>query len=184
MSGRVLLGLVVLVVVVPSALADDVLYRYEADVLPYDESTGWVIADPCEPPCSESLEDGHFVLHWSEAYNMENYHFSMSQLPGHPLPTLWVEWRFRSNHPYSAVWYGCDGRFKVRYGIVSELLYMQGDAVFSFAGDLLVSGLALDEFHTCRFESLDGVNFRISVDGLVVMDRPDNHPTGSHYLQF
>ena len=41
-----------------AASADDTLYRYEGDVLPTDPSAGWIIADPCEPPYAESVENG------------------------------------------------------------------------------------------------------------------------------
>ena len=33
--------------------ADEVLYRYEGDVLPYDPAAGWIIANPCENQCSD-----------------------------------------------------------------------------------------------------------------------------------
>ena len=78
--------------------ADDVLYRYEADAFPYDESAGWIVADSCDPNrmCSERLEDGHFMLEWGDRSDIVNYHRSMPERPD----TLWVEWRFRSNWPY------------------------------------------------------------------------------------
>lgn len=69
------------------AWADDVLYRYEGDVLPYDESAGWSIANRCDPPCSEWLEDGHFVLRWPHANNLANYDYSIAE-PPEPPPRL------------------------------------------------------------------------------------------------
>ncbi len=53
----------ILIAVCGTALADEPLYRYEGNVLPYDPSAGW-LNGLCEDPCSESLEDGHFVLRW------------------------------------------------------------------------------------------------------------------------
>ena len=51
------------------ASADETLFRYEGNVLPYDESLPefdrWLIFNPCEEPCSASLEDGHFILRWT-----------------------------------------------------------------------------------------------------------------------
>ena len=64
-----------------SAIADETLYRYEGNVLPYDVSAGWEIFDPCEPPCSESVEDGHFVLHWTVANNFTNYTLEIGREP-------------------------------------------------------------------------------------------------------
>ena len=34
-------------------LADETLYRYEGDVVPYDISAGWEIFNPCEDLCSD-----------------------------------------------------------------------------------------------------------------------------------
>ena len=45
-----------------SAAADDLLHRYEGDVLPYAPGAGWVINRACEGGCSESLKDGHLVV--------------------------------------------------------------------------------------------------------------------------
>ena len=55
------------------ALADDTLYRYEGDVSPCDESTGWVCGNPCDPPCSDSVEDGHYVLRFAGGGDLANY---------------------------------------------------------------------------------------------------------------
>ena len=70
----------------PTAVADETLYRYEGDVLPYDESAGWLIADACEDECTESLEKGHFVLHWTEARDLVNNHYWIAQPPEEPPP--------------------------------------------------------------------------------------------------
>ncbi len=44
------------------ARADDLVYRYEGDVAPYDESAGWILSNPCDPPCIELPEKDRFVL--------------------------------------------------------------------------------------------------------------------------
>ncbi len=165
------------------ARADEVLYAYEGDVLPYDESAGWVVFNPCEEPCSDWIEDGHFVLHWSEPADLVNYDLSIVQSPQEPPPTLWVEWRFRSNHPLGPYIYGCDGSFTVDYDRVHDLLFMDGDAAISFDGGGVVYPLEIDEFHTYRFESLDGAHYRFSVDGLVFVEAFDYKTPGGGYLQ-
>ena len=79
---------------------DDALYfeRYEGDVLPNDDSAGWEIFIPCEARSSESVENGHFVLRWTQPADAVNYVRIIAE-PGQPRPsTLWVEWRFRSHH--------------------------------------------------------------------------------------
>ncbi len=164
--------------------ADDVLYRYEGDVLPYDESAGWAIYDPCEGFCAESIENAHFVLTWIDGGDPGNYHLWIAEPPDAPPPTLWVEWRFRSSQPFGGIFYTCDGRFSVRYGGMIEDVFMFGDTVFSFSGNDFVTGLDIDEFHTYRYESLDGINYSISVDGLVFIVSADNDHDGYHYLQF
>ncbi len=167
-----------------SSLADEALYQYEGDVVPYDESAGWIIADPCDPPCSEDLQDGHFILRWPIPNNFANYAFIIAQPPEKPPETLWVEWRFRSNHPLGLNFFTCDGAFSIKYGGMLEVVWMYGDAAISFSGGGFVLGLELDAFHTYRFESLDGVNYWISVDGHVFIVDADDNPNGLHRLQF
>ena len=168
-----------------TAAADEVLYSYEGDVPPHDPSAGWVIAKSCTYPCSESVEDGHYVLHWVEANDQVNYDYSISEPPEGLPPSLWVEWRFRSNHPLGPYFYGCDGHFTAYYGSTHERVNLYGDAVIASSGDNFVTGLDINEFHTYRYESLDGISFRISVDGLVFIAGPDCDPwTDYPYLQF
>ena len=181
---RSLLLVTAFALAVGASLADEVLYTYEGDVLPYDESAGWLIADPCEYPCGESVADGHFVLNWPEPGNFANYHYWIAQPPEATPPTLWVEWRFRSNHPLGPYFYGCDGRFSVNYGGMHDGVYMDGDAVVHFSGNFGVTGLDMEEFHTYRYESLDGVNYRFAVDGLIFVVLTQDQPPGVHYMQF
>ena len=155
----------------------------DGDVLPYDAAAGWVIADPCEAPCDESLDGGHFVNHWAEVGDLVNYHYWIAREPDAPPPTLWVEWRFRSNHPLGPIFYGCDAMFTVHYGAMAQLVNIYGDAVISHSGGDFVTGLDLDEFHTYRYESLDGIDYTMAVDGQVFIDRSEDYPNASHYLQ-
>ena len=78
----------------------------------------------------------------------------------------------------------CDGRFKVRYEDALDVVYLHGDSAVSHSGDYVVTGLDIDEFHTYRFESLDGVYYEFSVDGLVFMVGYGDSGNGYHYLQF
>ena len=97
----------ILVVLMPVAVcADETLYRYEGDVHPLDPSTGWGEGgqfDPCEPPCSDFIEDGHYVLVWSEALDLVGYLRKIARAPEPSPPTLWVEWRFQSNFPLGPI---------------------------------------------------------------------------------
>jgi len=182
---RGLLGIVLSSVAVSCCLADETLYRYEGDVLPYDESAGWEIFNPCEDPCSESLENGRFVLRWAHPADAVNYHLWIARPEDPPPPPmLWVEWRFRSNHPIGPNFFGCDASFVVKDANTFELVYMYGDTVISFSGDDFVTGLDINDFHTYRFESTDGVNYRISVDGQVFIVGFDDSPNESAFLQF
>ena len=184
MSTRSLAVSILLGLLYAPAGADDVLYRYEGDVFPHDPSAGWLIADPCEGFCAESIENGHFVLTWIDGGDLANYHLWIARGGDTPPPSLWVEWRFRSSQPFGGIFYTCDARFTINYGGMHDLLWMFGDTVFSFSGNGSVSGLDIEEFHTYRYESVDGINYRISVDGLVFIVGADNDPLGTHYLQF
>ena len=165
--------------------ADDVLYRYEGNVSPCDESAGWICGNPCEDPCSDSVENGHYVLRWTQPADSVGYALIISNDLGEPPlpPTLWVEWRFRSNHPIGPNFFTCDGQFTVDYRAIHDLIFMYGDTAISFSGDDAVFGLDVDEFHTYRFESLDGVNYTFSVDGQVFVDMTDNEILGRSNLQ-
>jgi hypothetical protein len=180
MHGHTIAGLVV---VLASAVAgDEALYRYEGEVLPYPDA-GWLWGG-CEPPCSESVENGRFVLRWGTVGRLANYTYIISRAQNDP-PSLWVEWRFRSNVPIPRFADDCDAFLVVNYRELFDLMFLFGDAIVSFSGDVSLLGLALDEFHTYRFESPNGVNYWFSVDGLVfyasIGDYPDK---GFNYLQF
>lgn len=158
---------------VRSSRADELLYSYEAHVLPYDPSAGWIGGAPCEFPCTESVERGRFVLRWAGTGHFTVYGYRISSPPQPHPPSLWVEWHFKSNHPLGSIYYSCDAAFLVDYANVHQKVYMYGDATISGSGDIVVRGLDIDEFHTYRLESSDGVHFRISVDGLEFMDGGD-----------
>jgi len=101
-----------------------------------------------------------------------------------PPPSLWVEWRFRSNHLIPPHSYTCDAWFTVTLGLIHDLVFLNGDAVVSFSGSHFVWHLPNNEFRTYRFESPDGVNYWFSVDGLVFRNSYGISTTGSSYLQF
>jgi hypothetical protein len=168
----------------PHAVGDDVLYRYEGDVLPYAQAAGWSIFNACEDECSERLDNGHFALHWTQAMDIVNYSYLIASPADDAPRTLWVEWRFASNHPLGPYFYTCDARFSMKYGGMGELVFMYGDAAISFSGDDSARGLELNAFHTYRFESLNGVDYWISVDGRVFIVDAEDNPNGYHYLQF
>ncbi len=162
--------------------ADDVLYRYEGNVVPYDKSAGWEIFNPCEPPCGESVEKGRFVLRWTRPADAVNYQLTIATKPEKPPPTLWVEWRFRSNRALGPNFYTCDAKFKLQYASVFDVVFMYADAAISFSGDDFIGGLEVDEFHTYRFESIDGENYWIAVDGKVFIVGVDSIPRTAHAI--
>jgi len=179
-----IVGLCILSRAVSPAVADEVLHRYDGDVFPLDPITGWIPANLCDGPCTESLQDGHLVLEWDPFSNTVAYAFRIAEPPDPPPPTLWVEWRFRSDTPHPGFSHTCDGKFRVKYGGMREVVWMFGDAAFSFGGNHSVSGLSINEFHLYRYESLDGINYRIAVDGLVFIEDARDISTGYHDVQF
>jgi len=144
--------------------ADDLLFRYEGNVLPYSVDGGWNQGNPCENGCSESVDDGYFELRWDVATDFALYLHWIAQPPTPAPTTLWVEWRFASNHPFINNDL-CDGDFLVDYKSIVDELLMFGDSVISFEGGDVLRHLPLDEFRTFRFESLDGVSYCFFVDG-------------------
>jgi hypothetical protein len=168
-----------------SGMADELLCRYEGDVLPYDESAGWQVFRACTSPCTESLVDGRFVLSWPVPNRRVNYHHDIAWAPTtSPPPTLWVEWRFRSNHPLGPFFTVCDASFSLYYKSVHAPLDLYGDAVISFSGSDYLLGLELFTFHTYRFESPNGVDFWYSVDGNVFYVGQGIQSNPRHYIQF
>ncbi|MCH7885323.1 MAG: hypothetical protein IIC01_08740, partial [Planctomycetes bacterium] len=170
-----------------AAFADDLLYRYEADVLPYDPSAGWINGSPCRDNdgCIESLQDGHLILHWADSGDIVGYGLWIARPEDPPPPSsLWVEWRYRSDQAFTGSSIYCDGRFNVHYGEIQEPVSMFGDAAFSFSGDDFVIGLDIDEFHNYRFESLDGIIYWFSVDGMVFTSGAGREGNGYHTLGF
>ncbi|MDO8629603.1 MAG: hypothetical protein Q7R41_03860, partial [Phycisphaerales bacterium] len=137
----------------------------------------------CEDPCHESLENGYFVLCWAVPDDLANYHYWIAGPGVRPPPSLWVEWRFRSNHPLPRHSYGCDADFKVQFAYIFDLVNMYGDAVVSWSGAEFVWHLPNNEFRTYRFESPDGVNYWFSVDGLVFRTTRGDHSNGSSFIQ-
>jgi hypothetical protein len=169
-----------------SVKADELLYRYDCDVLPYDPAGGWQRYDRCEiSACIESLENGHFILQWPpNRADFANYHHQITPVGETPPASLWVEWRFRSDTPFPPTSPGCDGGLTIGYDRLGETVYMHGDAAVSFEGGQFVLGLALNEFHTYRLESPDGLNYRVSVNGFVfIVDQGTGLGGFGAYLQ-
>lgn len=149
------------------ASADNLVYRYEGEVVPYEAPGQWSY-NRCDLPCNESLEGGNFVLQWdSDGWEHAGYSHFMTEIEEVEVLPVWIEWRFRSNTPISLYSYTCDGFFSTSYRRVFDRVYIFADAVVSWSGDSFVLGLEPSEFHTFRFESPDGIQYRYSVDGFV-----------------
>jgi hypothetical protein len=149
--------------------ADELIYTYDCDTLPYSPGAGWEIANACNAPqCSESIADGHFILDWPPNMgDIVNYDHTITPSGTPPPPTLWIEWRFRSTLPLPPTSPGCDGRMSIVYDRIGEVVYLHGTGAVSFEGGQFILGLPLNEFHTYRFESFDGLNYNVAVNGQV-----------------
>lgn len=168
------------------ARGDEVVYSYEGDALPYEPGVGWITtSNLCDLPCEEFLGDGTFGLFYSVPNDAARYFHRIAEPGQAPPPTLWVEFHFRSNHPLGPNFYNCGGSFSFDYRSIGTWINTYGNAAVWAGGNLWVPGLPLDEFHTYRFESLDGAHYWITANGLVFVDRvgilPDN---GYHTIQF
>lgn len=177
-----LLALIAFLTPFTSSKADELLYTYDADVVPLDPAAGW-FGDSCTAPCQESIEYGHYVTRWPAPGDVFSYGYWISRNGTPPAPpTLWVEWRFRSNHPLGPNFYSCDAGFTVNYIGMSEHVYLYGNAAISQDVASFVLDLALNKFHTYRFESLDGVRYQMSVDGRIFLLGERNKPGNADYL--
>jgi len=47
------------------AYADDLIYRYEGDVLADAVPAEWAGYQQCVAPCAQRLEDGHLIMEWT-----------------------------------------------------------------------------------------------------------------------
>lgn len=182
---RRFLKLLLLLVPAQLALGNSTIYRFEGDRLPYDPAAGWQVHAACDVDCAEILSDGRFILEWAaDGRDTVNFSRLIEDDPKLLPPSLWVEWRFRSNNPIHPNFYGCDARFRTDYKAIGEPVYIHADAVVSFGADFFIAGLPFNEFRTYRFESRDGNHFRFSVDGFVFYDGKDFKGTDGRVLQF
>ncbi len=169
-------------------LADEPLHRYEGDVPPYAPGAGWVINRACEEGCNESIEGGHLVVTYVDqniaGAFLYNYHHRIARIDEPQPATLWVEWGFRSEQPLPLFEYTCDGRIAVQYRQFNGSAYVFGDTVVSRSGDEVLSGLDMQEFHTYRLESLDGMHYSMSADGGVFFATYDDQVISSAHIQF
>ncbi|MBN4058928.1 hypothetical protein JYU10_00495 [bacterium AH-315-J04] len=165
-------------------VADELLYSYEGDVVPWDPSAGWRIAQACEGFCTPSVDNGHFVMDWVDGGSRSHFDIVISNAIDEPddPSTLWVEWRFRSNHLFSGL--SCDGIIVLRFDRIFTVFELLGDAIISQSGNDSMLGLNPEEFHVVRFESLDGINYIVSVDGLTFVQVLDDEPPSGGFLQF
>ncbi len=179
-KSRVFVSSLVLFSLVAVTCADDLLYTYDAGVPPFDESAGWRVFDSCDPTkdCERSVENGHYVLRWRGGGDIVNYDLIIP----HPLDTLWVEWRFRSNWPFPPPEPGCDGRFVV--GDPVDLIFLHGNLVVMGGGDAFLGNLELNEFHTYRFERVRGDHYQLSVNGQIFQLKADDARSIIFFLQF
>jgi len=179
-TGRLLLG-ALLAAIADLCPADELLFRYEADVHPAVVASG---SNPCEPPtCLDSVENGHYVIRWPSGGGDRFAHgFDVARFPAPPPPSLWAEWRFRSNRPMSPFCFNCDGQFLVQYRGTDEIVNMYGDTTVDESGGIYVTSHSLNEFRTYRYESADGTHFRISVDGFVYYERDEFNNFVTHVV--
>jgi len=166
MTRTVGIGIFAICALAAAARADGLFFSYEGDVLPGDPGTGFDIHDACEPDCSEHIENDHYVLEWGTMGDVVQFSLTISEDPEPAPESMWVEWRFRSNQPVPTTSNTCDARLTVVYRGIVEIAQMFQDAVFDNVGTHSALGLT-PEFHTYRFESPDGQNFTLSVDGVI-----------------
>lgn len=166
------------------ARGDGFIYGFEGDVLPGEVGSGWIVADPCELGCSRRLENGSFILEWGDQGDIVNYHHWIAQESETQPPSLWIEWRFRSNQAKPATSSTCDAWLAFMYLGDYGTAYLFGDAVVDQSATHAALDLDNDVFHTFRFESADGTHYTIAVDGVVFKAWEEQRPPYNSYIQF
>ena len=152
--------------------ADDLWFGYDGDISPLDPSAGFT-ANPCTPPCVESLQSGYLVNSWGIGGDRVTYSRRLVPFGDSQPPTLWMEWRLRSTESLGSFLF-CDARFYWSYKSIHDGLQHFGDAAVSFDGESFVLGLDDTSFHLFRFESLDGFNYTVSIDGTIFLTAIDS----------
>jgi len=162
--------------------ADGLSFTYDGDSIPGEPASGLQIDDPCEPPnCSLHLDNGRLVLEWG-VMGDEAFFSDAIASQTQPPPTLWLEWRFRSNQPRPPTSISCDAKVNIVYDTISERVYMFQDIAFSGTSGFPVA--LSPEFHTFRFEGFDGINYTVAVDGVVFKEWMDGGPHFSSVFSF
>jgi len=175
---------IVLALATTIARGDGFIYGFEGDVLPGEVGSGWIVADPCELGCSRRLENGSFILEWGDQGDIVNYHHWIAQESETQPPSLWIEWRFRSNQGKPATSSTCDAWFTINYEQLHDVAYMLGDAVVDANAQFGALDLENDAFHTFRLDSADGAHYTMAVDGVVFKAWEGQRPPYNSYIQF
>jgi len=150
----------------PAIRADELQFTYDGDTIPGEPASGLQIDDPCEPDdCTLTFQSGRLVLEWSTKGEEARFSDSIALLPEPPPPTLWLEWRFRSNQPRPSTSIFCDGVVFIQYSSIVERVNLFQDVVFDGGGGLSAS--SSPEFHTYRFEGVNGTDYTLAVDGVL-----------------
>ncbi len=184
------LAIVVGIAVPAPVYSDQIEFAYEAtDTFPWE--SGFLGPGACSFSCVDWLEDGHYVANVDpgDGNGVYNYHRWITMPGGQEPATLWVECAFRSNYSYldSNGFVLDDGRFKVEYDetVASPSTYLWGDAAFDSSVCCAVTGMAMGEFHTHRFEIADGLSSRRWADGKLLMQTTICcEGAGTTYIQF
>lgn len=121
--------------------ADETLYRYEADEFsPCHASHGWSCGGVCVDDCSDSVEDGHFVVRFARGGSDFGYGLIIAPTNAPSPPpiddTFWAEWRFRSNCPLGTNFITDDAFPTFHYSQVHDTVNLFGDATVSSGGNL------------------------------------------------
>lgn len=154
MSGKSIQFIIILMITFISTvvIADELVYRYEGDVLPDDPAAGWEVFAACDGFCTPSSQDGHLVFTFSGGSSIVNYTFKITEHPDEPsLDSLWIEWNFRSDQELGPIFTGRDAKLKIQFAHILDLVVFYGDAVIPFSGSGGVRNLNINEFHTYRF---------------------------------
>lgn len=154
-----------------SAHADDVIHRYNGDILPADD--GWITVDPCSAACSQSIVEGHLAQRW-DAPDAMSYRYDVFPPLSHAPPdeqppaTFWVEWRARSSSAFDGQDVLCEAAVAVYNFESAEITRFFADWASNQARSYFHALTEPGEFHTFRYESPGYPDRSVYVDGALV----------------
>jgi len=163
-----------------ACFADEIIYQYEGDVMPYEAPGNWGHSR-CDEACSESLDAGRYVT----VFNVGNgASYNHTYFPGLPWPSnVWAEVGHRTDHAFPGGDPGCNVFLSIGYAHSATWVGLFSNRAINDSGNFFLASLPMDEFHAVRFESPDEYHFAYSANGKNFWNSYGEKQTGTFFFQ-